>query len=179
MRTLNEMPGAVVDVPFLQRCLDAGQMNLKDLAHALGISTRTVSRWYNGAGGFLTPQHYQRLARTMARHDLALADEIARLGGTTLEALDLGPRALVAAPATSNQAAAVPPGATPVAYADVVLCAVAERLDLSPRQLRPILAAAFARAHELGLTTEMLARAFADSETKRPTTPGAAPPGPR
>jgi transcriptional regulator with XRE-family HTH domain len=179
MSTLNELPGAVVDVPFLQRCLEAGQMNLKDLANALGISTRTVSRWYNGAGGFLTPQQYHRLARAMARHDLALADEIARLGGTTLEALDLGPRALAAASAASNQAVAVPPGAMPVAYADVVLCTVAERLDLSPRQLRPILAAAFARAHELGLTTEMLARAFADSDGKRPTPPAAAPLGPR
>jgi len=50
------------------------------------------------------------------------------------------------------------------AQADAVLCAAAERLDVSPRQLRPVLAAAFARALEMGLSTAALAQAFSAPE---------------
>ncbi len=150
---------------FLQRCLEAGHMNLKELAHAAGLSTRTISRWINGAGGVMLPGHYHSLAHAMFPHDPAFAAEIATMGGTTLEALGLvkAPLSLLAPPAAGAKGDAVSP-----AQLDAILCAGAETLDVSPRQLRPALAAAFARASELGLSTATLARAFAASTERKP-----------
>jgi transcriptional regulator with XRE-family HTH domain len=160
---------------FLQRCLEVGHWNLRELAKAAGRSARTVSHWINGEGGILTPGNYHSLAHAMFPHDAAFAAEIATMGGTTLEALGL----VKAPPAPLPPAMVHPPpelalvsrleAATP-AQADAVLCTAAERLDVSPRQLRPVLAAAFARALELGLSTAALARAFAPSADK-PTAP--------
>jgi hypothetical protein len=165
-----------VQPAFMQRCLEAGHWNLKDLAVAMDVSSRSVSRWINGGAGFLTPGNYHHLAHAMFPHDAAFAAEIATMGGTTLEALGL-----VKAPpppAPSLAAAAVPlapakPEAVSPSQADAVLCAAAETLDVSPRQLRPVLAAAFARALELGLSTASLARAFAAPVTDKPPAPAA------
>jgi hypothetical protein len=101
----------------------------------------------------------------MFPHDPAFAAEIALMGGTTLEALGL-----VKAPDTSLvavQTGSAKPESISAAQLDAILCAGAETLDVSPRQLRPALAAAFARAQELGLTTGALARAFAASAERK------------
>ena len=99
----------------------------------------------------------------------AFTAEIAAMGGTTLEALGVLPAAPVAPSPALPPSPAAPPAPAVPAHADAVLCAVAERLDVSPRQLRPILAAAFARAHELRLTTEQLAQAFAQAPPNAPS----------
>jgi hypothetical protein len=159
---------------FMQRCLEAGHWNLRELARALGASTRSVSRWFNGSAGTLIPGNYHSLAHAMFPHDPAFAAEIATMGGTTLEALGLvkvvPPPTLVQAPAPTVAAPPPKPEFVSLAMADSVLCAAAEHLDVSPRQLRPVLAAAFARALELGFSTAALARAFAPSAEK-PTAP--------
>jgi transcriptional regulator with XRE-family HTH domain len=150
---------------FLQRCLEAGHWNLRDLATAIGVPVRSVSRWVNGEGGVLTPGNYHALAHAMFSHDPGFAAEIATMGGTTLEALGI----VQAAAPPSPTAVAVPKsGSVAPAQADAVLCAAAERLDVSPRQLRPVLAAAFARAAEMGLTTAALAQAFASEAASPP-----------
>ena len=141
-------------------------MTLKGLAAATGLSVRTISRWINGDGGMMLPGHYHSLAHAMFPHDAAFAAEIATMGGTTLEALGLvkaPDTSLVAVPTATGK----PEGISP-AQLDAILCAGAETLDVSPRQLRPALAAAFARAHELGLSTGALARAFAASSERKP-----------
>ncbi|MHB1847303.1 MAG: hypothetical protein ACYCWW_20965, partial [Deltaproteobacteria bacterium] len=64
-------------------------------------------------------------------------------------------------------AEAAPPKSSPAPQvigpeqADAVVCAAADLLDVPPRQVRPILEVAFARAHKLGYSTEALALAFA------------------
>jgi len=60
-----------------------------------------------------------------------------------------------------------PPPKPPVTtrdLVDAVLCAAAESSDASPRALRPVLQVAFQRAHDLGLTVDEVARAFAPEE---------------
>ncbi len=147
---------------FLERCLKEGRMLKHDLANGLGISSRTLSRWMAGGGGQLLPTHYEKLARAMYPRNPAFAAEVAQRAGTTVEALGLVPAPVSPPPVRATPPPAAPPAAVSpaaaAAQADAILCAVAERLDVSPRQLRPILAAAFARAHELGLTTAPVAR---------------------
>ena len=50
---------------------------------------------------------------------------------------------------------------------DVVVCAAAEALDVSPRAVRPALLAAFQRAREAGLTLEQVEKALSP-EVKDP-----------
>lgn len=111
----------------------------------------------------MAPGNYHSLAHAMFPHDPAFAAEIATMGGTTLEALGLTRAASGAAvPAETSALEPAKSEAVSRAHADAVLCAAAECLDASPRQLRPVLAAAFARALELGLSTSALARAFGE-----------------
>ncbi|HUB09597.1 MAG TPA: helix-turn-helix transcriptional regulator [Myxococcales bacterium] len=151
----------LVDTAFLERCRRAAHLNQKELGTVLGLSERTMSRWMNGGGGLLMAHHYQALARAIFRHDPAFAGELAAKGGATLDRLGLlPPAALSGSPLAGSlpAAAAAAPSRGP---ADALLLAVCERLDLSPRHVRPLLAVAFARARELGLSTEALAHAFA------------------
>jgi DNA-binding transcriptional regulator YdaS (Cro superfamily) len=177
---------------FLEACRVRGHWQQKGLADVLGVSPRTMSRWMNGAPAMLFAHHYHSLARALAPHDVAFAGEIAARGGATLESLGLvpppaprpaapapapaAPAPTLAAPAPTPAAPVPAPRAAPAApalarvatppQADAVLCAAAERLDVSPRQLRPALAAAFARAAELGLAPDALARALAAQNPK-------------
>ncbi len=158
------------NLEFLLECVEEGGWPQNQLASVLGVSARTVSRSKHGVACFLAPQRYQDLARALAaRGDMARAAESARRGGTTLEALGLVAVPSAAAPASSPATAsapnlALPPG-TPgdrASRANAVLLAAAERLDVSPRRLRAVLAAACEHAHALGLTAPDLARGLAE-----------------
>lgn len=52
---------------------------------------------------------------------------------------------------------------------DVALCAAAEALDVSPRGLRPVLAAVFKRMKESGLTVEAAAELADERHVARPS----------
>ncbi len=123
----------------------------RDLASRMGVSLRTAERWVSGAS-WLGPDQLCLLARLVHPVDPALAKQIAKAGGATLE--DLG----LVKSATSR-------------LVDSIVCAAAEALDMSPRVVRPAILAAFARARELGLDAGAVEEAL--------TAPVKTPPLPR
>ncbi|MHB8416562.1 MAG: hypothetical protein ACYDCL_00700 [Myxococcales bacterium] len=108
------------------------------LARLLGCSVRTVYRNV-GTGGLGGPHHHHALIRATHATNPALAHEYATAIGTSLDALGLATPAL-------------PPTATRPEHADAVVYAAADVLQLAPSAVRPAIAAAFARAHELQLS---------------------------
>ena len=159
---------------LLFRCMKAGHLNQRELATVLGTSDRTVSRWLGGGAGTLVPAQFHALARAAFPGDRALAAELAALGNSTLEGLGLVQAPPAPRPATAPAPAAAPPPVAPVqpppaildALLDSIVCAAADLHSLPSREIRPMVAAAFARAVELGLTVEAVATGFAAKSKK-------------
>ena len=124
------------------------QMTQGELAKYLGVSRRTVNRWGSRGVG-LAPFQAHDLARLVHPRDPALAARLAAAGGATLESLGL-----------EKKVPPPPPPDPPRHLVDVVVCAAAETLDISPRQVRAALLAAFRRAREAGLTVEHVEKAL-------------------
>ena len=145
-------------LPFHNRAAIATFSNQRELARVLGISLRSVSRWVAGQGGGPSlPHHYEALARAAYPRDRDFAAECAGMAGTTLIAMGLE---RPPPPPPAPQLPPPKPVVTP-AQADAVVCAAADVRDVPPREVRAMVAAAFARAHELGFTTEAVAVALA------------------
>jgi transcriptional regulator with XRE-family HTH domain len=128
-------------IPTLHLLAEARQVlrvSQRELAAQLGASERTSVRWAAGHSSPSTAQ-LRMLAELVFSQAPELATRIALATGTTLE--DLGIARPPAAPAPPQAALVV----------DAVVCAAAEAMDISPRAVRPAIAAAFARAHALGL----------------------------
>jgi hypothetical protein len=123
---------------------DALGMLQRPLGELLGVSSRTIRRW-TIHGTRLDLATLTTLAGAVHAKDPPLASRIAAAHGQTLEQLGIvrppvpAPRPDVAA--TRN-------------LADAIVCAAAEMADISPRVMRPALAAALGRAREAGLTLE-------------------------
>jgi hypothetical protein len=95
-------------------------------------------------------------------HDPALAARIVAARGATLE--DAG---IVAAKPPAP--APAPPSPAPPPYlVEVVVCAAAEALDVSPRVVRPALLAAFKSAHAVGLDVEAVEKALTPQSAPAP-----------
>ena len=135
------------------------------LATFLGVSPRTMRRW-TVSGVRLHPTALVTLAAAVHAKDPALAGRIAAAHGHTLQELGIG-LASTSAP-VGPSAAARDPNAERL-LADALVCAAAEVADVSPRAMRPALAAAFSRAREAGLTIEAAHALFAapSGATKR------------
>ena len=117
------------------------------LARMLGISRRTAQRWV--AHG-VPASGLAKLARLVHPRDPGLAATLATRAGRTLGELGIVQPQPPAPPALSP-----PPRAPPPAIVvDAVVCAAADALDTSPREVRGAVRAAFARAREIGLTVE-------------------------
>lgn len=144
------------------RCMQVARVNQQGLAAILGISDRTLSRWLSGGGGILLADKFHALARAVFPNDRAFAAELAAKGKTTLEALGLVRPPLAPALAPAPLQVQMVSAAT----LDSIVCAAADLHDLPSRQVRPMVAAAFARAVELGLTAEAVASAFAANSKK-------------
>jgi hypothetical protein len=145
------------------------------LGKLFGVARRTAQRWSSSG---VPSYHLPQLAAYVHPHDAKLAAEIALSAGTTLEALGLvTPQpetvAPVHAPSHAIPPARVPPAPPmlvppmaarpsptplPPAVVEAVVCACAEAMDLSPRQVRPGLHAAFAVALEIGLDVQTAER---------------------
>jgi hypothetical protein len=138
----------------------------REFALLTGASLRTVER-YSHNGGISDISQTHKLIAAVHPKNPDLANQLAAAAGTTLEALGVVKPAPTIAPA---QAASPPPPAVVVApppspsipearpeHADLVLFAAANALDMSPRALRPAVAAAFAKAKELGVSVGSLA----------------------
>lgn len=140
----------------------------KDLSKLLGVSTRTVQRWYAGRSSVGAMQ-WQALARAAHPNHPDLAARLAIRGGSSLEALGLVVRT---PPAAVSVAVSPPVPSAPPAYevphlADGVVCVAAEAIELTPRAIRPALLAAFRRARQMRLTVEDLESALDDKPGAR------------
>jgi transcriptional regulator with XRE-family HTH domain len=114
------------------------------LGKRLGVSRRTAQRW--GASG-IPSYELTDLARLVLPRDRALAVKIAAAAGTTLDAAGIEPPP-------------PPPAPPPDGVVDAVVCAAAEAMEMMPKEVRPGLHAAFARAKEIGLTVDVIERAL-------------------
>ncbi len=141
-----------------------------DLARLLGVTPKTIYR--NAATGGLGsyPESWNRLVAEVFPRSPSLAARLVAAGNARRELLGLPPAIALPAPPPSERpgagGAAAILGAAGREHADAIAAAVADVLDLSPRRVRPALAAAFARAAELGLAPGDVAALFG----KRPAT---------
>ena len=158
---------------LMMNARDALKMTQREFADATGTSLRTVSRWEAGES---TPSFIElrKVAPVLHPRDADLAREAARMGGTTLEALGVvrppaPPEPPPAPPPASPAKEVAPPPPPPPErptrlLVDAVVYAAAEALEASPgsllRNARAMVAAAFARARDLGLSSEQVAEAF-------------------
>ncbi len=124
-----------------------------DLANAAGVSRRTVQRWDAGQG---SPQslELEQMARSVHAKDRQLAHELAQMAGSSLEALGLA-------------TLAPPPGPTLAHLVDSVVCAAADAGGVLPRDVRPILLAAFRSAREMGLDWATVERHLSPPQGKK------------
>jgi hypothetical protein len=131
-----------------------------DLAKLLGCSRRTIQRWLGGESSIMDTTLVD-LARLVFPRDPALAEEMAHNAGVTLvNAGIVPPPPPPEPPAPPAPLAAAPP--RPLAQlAHAVVCVAAETMNLSPKELRPTLHAAFKCARELGLAVEEVEQGLA------------------
>jgi hypothetical protein len=132
-------------------------------ANVTGASLRTVER-HSGSAGISNHFQTQRLIAAVYPKDANLARQLAEASGLTLEALGLGqPPPAAPTPAQPPVVAApLPPSPPPVPearpeHADSVLLAAANALNVPPQAVLPAVAAAFAKAKELGVSLSSLA----------------------
>ena len=138
----------------LRGLLDEAQVALRatrvDMAAYCGVGRTTFIEWIYGRGA-PKPAVLTRLAVRVFEVDEGLAAELAARAGATLESLGLAE-----APAPPHDAAPSLEARSPEQLrhlADSVVLAVAELLDRSPSNVRPIVTAAFERADAVGLST--------------------------
>ncbi len=120
---------------------------LNELARRIGSSERTSQRWSAGSSS-VHPVFLADAARLVFPVDAPLAAELAAAGQTTLEALGL------VAPAPPEEKA---PPVPRHLLGDAIACAAADVARTTPARARAALAAAFARARELGVSAEEVA----------------------
>jgi hypothetical protein len=126
-------------------------LNQRMVGELLGLSVRTVQRWYARRSSPADFQWHQ-LAKAVHETNPDLAARLAAEGGSTLQALGL----VSASPSPPGH----PSGCDLAHLADGVVCAAAESMDLPPRAVRPALLAAFRRARQMGLTLEDVEKAL-------------------
>ena len=131
---------------LLTRARQALGMTQEQFGTTLGASKRTAQRWDAGQAVPL-PEDLHKLARLVCPIDRALAAQIAKETGETLEGLGIVPAPPPPAP---------PPRATPPTHLMVesVVCAAAEALETKPAAARDALRAAVRRARAMGLTVD-------------------------
>jgi hypothetical protein len=141
--------------------------NQQGLADVLGLSRRTISRWVKHGHAAVSPARIDTLARAVHARDPVLAARIVAVRGATLVEAGIVPPAPAPAPPP-------PPPPPPPYLVDVVVCAAAEALDVSPRVVRPALLAAFQRARAVGLDVAALESSLSQpSQPERPRQPPA------
>ncbi len=126
-------------------------LNQLELATSLGASRRTGQRWAAGQSAPSQSQ-WRALARRVYPVHEALARELAIKGETSLDMLGL----VSPVPATPAPA----PTITAMHLIDAIVCASATAVAMSPQSVRPAIAAAFARAAEMGLNLDAVDAAF-------------------
>jgi transcriptional regulator with XRE-family HTH domain len=145
------------------------RMNQRELAELLGISRRTVTRWYANQSS-LSVGEVEKIARAVFPVDATLAAGLAAECGKTLESMGLvrhEPPAPVVVPL------AVPSAPPPRAYPPIapmvesIVCAAVEVTQSTPAAARGVVRAVFARARALGLTVQEVDDAFSLAPDKK------------
>jgi hypothetical protein len=149
------MPASIPALLYeARRALHIGSQG--DLGVRMGSSPRTGQRWERGES-YPSARQLQELAGLVYPKDASLAGEIARAGGTTVEALGLVPAPL---PPAAPPAPPVKPRPDPEHIVDTIVCAASDAMNVLPEAVRPALRAAFRRARLVGLTVEEVERAL-------------------
>jgi hypothetical protein len=137
-------------------------MNNIDLAKALRISRRTVTRWFAKESA-PDGTDFANLAHLVYPKDAALAEELMTYAEWDRQTYKLPPptplpKPVVAEPPPAPPAPPAPaaPPPDPGPLVDAVLCAASEKMGASPTVVRPVLYVAFARARELGLSLDVV-----------------------
>ncbi len=152
---------------------DVLHLNQRELAERLGVSRRTIVRWTARATA-IGPSDMIALARLVFPHDVQLAEALALKSATTLERLGLV-RPVPPPPPPLPPPVPSPPPPPLARLVDIVVCAVADALDLAPRAARPALLAGITRARELGLKLDEMEQALAgEAKALRPRDRGPA-----
>jgi hypothetical protein len=150
--------------------MEAGRvlhLNQRELAERLGVSRRTIVRWTARVTA-MSPTDMIALARLVFPHDVRLAEALALKSATTLERLGLV-RPVPPPPPPLPPPVPSPPPPPLARLLDIVVCAVADALDLAPRAARPALLAGVRRARELGLKLDEMEQALSgEAKTLKP-----------
>ncbi len=151
---------ATTDLGWLLEARRVLHLTQEGLANVLGSSLRTVQRMHAGRAS-PSQQQYGRLIQAIYPVDPALAAGIAAWSGVTLiEGPEVKPAASLSAQDPSASASVSAPPAVAEHAIDSVLCAAGDAVELPLSTVRVILAAAFVRAKELGLSTAAAAEAL-------------------
>jgi hypothetical protein len=119
---------------LVTRGLSAARLSHVQAASILGVSPRTISRYISGRSA-PTPALLEDLALVVAPLNSAIAGELAAAAGVNL-------------PTKTDDGAR---------FVDVVICAMASAMNVSPNVVRPGLLAAYESATELGLSFDTIA----------------------
>ncbi len=131
------------------------QLNQRGLAKLVGCSVRTVQR-HSWQGGLAYASDHEKLIRAVHPRSPDLAARLARVTGINLGALGL--------PSPQD----LRPIAARREHADAIVAAAADVLDVSPKSVRPAIAAAFALARELNVALDTLAPLLAAAKPAPP-----------
>jgi hypothetical protein len=136
---------------LLIQCRMALGLTQQEFGEIVGLTKRTIQRWEE-RGATLIPSEIEALARALHPVRPDLAEQIVATVATTLDRLGI-----------------VPAGATsPMAMSDPiasVVRAAADVMGVPPDAIRPAIAAAFVRAHEVGLDVRAVAEKLGRGET--------------
>jgi DNA-binding transcriptional regulator YdaS (Cro superfamily) len=144
-----------------------------DMARLLGISPRTLHRWYSKETG-MAAQHLVTLARLVQPKDAALAVRLqahAEYWYALIKASPPPPLPDLAPPpqpvATPPQPLPPPPPPVPLKLrVDGVVYAACEASEASAREVQRIVFAAFKRARELGVSVDEVEQELAPKAPK-------------
>lgn len=169
---------------YFERARKALQLGSQaELGAKLNVSRRTAQRF---AAQGVPPQWMKDLIALVYPVDAALAAEMAESMGHTLESLHVvappappAPEPLPPVLPSAPALAPPPPPPAPDGIVDAVVCAAAEAMEMMPRDVRPGLLAAFARARDIGITVEMVERVLRADLAAASPPPADAPKGRR
>lgn len=125
-------------------------LSQRELGEKVGLSTRTISRWYTKRSR-PGPDAIEKIARLIHAKDPVLAEKL--MAAATEELASIGYPAPAPLVATTGR----PPGVSKQ-LVDAVVYAACEAMDVSPRVGRPGVLAALRRAKELGVSMAELER---------------------
>jgi transcriptional regulator with XRE-family HTH domain len=135
--------GASIGSPLLMNCRMALGLTQQQFADIFGCTKRTVIRWEERGTVLLAPA-LEALARAVYPVRPDLAAQVAAAGETTLAQLGIPSVA-----ASGHMAISGP--------IESIVRAAAEAMGVTPEAVRPAIAAAFARAREVGLDVQTVA----------------------